>query len=103
MSKTRRTAQEMFPLIERYFQGNMTQKAFCTEQGISLPQLNYWRAKYRRAAAQKPQAFIEIRPDEPQERALTEVVYPHGVRLRLFALVEPSYLEPLLQVEASSA
>ena len=101
MSQTRRTAQEMFPLIERYLQGTMTQKAFCVEHDISLPQLTYWRAKYRREAAHKPEAFIEIRPEQPQERAVMEVVYPHGVRLRLFVPVAPSYLAPLLQAEVS--
>ena len=33
---TRRTAQEMFPLIERYLQNNVTQKAFCADYSRGL-------------------------------------------------------------------
>ena len=91
----------MYPLVERYLQGHQTQKAFCAEHGISTSMLNYWLAKYRKEAAQKPETFIEILPGVPQEQALLEVVYPHGVRLRLLTPVAPSYLAPLLQLEAS--
>lgn len=90
----------MYPLVECYLQGHQTQKAFCAEHGISTSRLNYWLAKYRKEATQRPEAFIEILPDALPERALMEVVYPHGVRLRLFAPIEPAYLEPLLKVEA---
>ena len=90
----------MYPLVERYLQGHKTQKAFCAEHGISTSRLCYWLAKYRRETAEKPGAFIEILPAAPpQEQALVEVVYPHGVRLRLFTLVETAYLEPLLVLE----
>lgn len=91
----------MFPLVESYLKGHQTQKVFCAEQGISTSILCYWLAKYRREVPQKPEAFIEILPGAaPQEQVLLEVVYPHGVRLRLFAPVEPSYLESLLVLEA---
>ena len=81
-------------------EGYKTQKAFCAEHGISVAMLNYWLAKYRRETAQKTDAFIEILPEAPpQEQALVEVIYPHGVRLRLFAPVETAYLEPLLVLE----
>ena len=101
MTQARRTAHEMFPLVEHYLQGHQTQKAFCREHGISTSMLNYWLAKYRKEAAPKPGPFIEILPGAPQEQALLEVVYSHGVRLRLFAPVAPSYLAPLLQLETS--
>ena len=101
MSQPRRTTREMYPLVERYLQGHQTQNAFCAEHGISTSLLNYWLTKYRKEAARKPGTFIEILPGAPQERALMEVVYPHGVRLRLLAPVAPSYLEPLLRLKAS--
>ncbi len=100
MTQTRRTARETYPLVESYLRGHKTQKVFCAEHGISTSILNYWLAKYRREVHQKPGAFIEIMPSAvPQEQALVEVVYPHGVRLRLFAPVETAYLAPLLQLE----
>ncbi len=92
----------MDPLIESYLRGHKTQKAFCAEHGISTSVLTYWLTKYRKEAAQKPGAFIEILPGAvPQEQALVEVIYPHGVRLRLFTPVEPWYLAPLIRLEQS--
>ena len=101
MTQAKRTAQEMYPLVECYLQGHQTQKAFCRAHGISTSKLNYWLAKYRKEATHKPEAFIEILPGARQEQALLEVVYPHGVPLRLLAPVAPSYLAPLLQLETS--
>ena len=100
MTQARRTAREIYPLVERYLRGHKTQKVFCAEHGISTAGFNYWLANYRREAHQKPGAFIELLPSAvPQEQVLLEVVYPHGVRLRLFAPVETAYLSPLLQLE----
>jgi len=97
MTQPRKTAQQMFPLVETYLQGHKTQKAFCAEHNISTSRLCYWLAKYRRATTEQPGAFIEITPPRPAaEAALLEVVYPHGVRLRLFAPAEPAYLERLI-------
>ena len=99
MTQARRTAREMYPLVESYLEGHKTQKVFCAEHGISVAMLNYWLAKYRRETAQKPDAFIEILPEAAPQQALVEVIYPHGVCLRLFAPVEPSFLVPLIRRE----
>lgn len=104
MPQIRRTAREMFPLIERYLESQMTQKTFSAEHGLSVAVLGYWLAKYRKqtAAAAGPEtgAFLELLPrSTPAEQALLEVVYPHGVRLRFFSLLPPAYLEQLLTLE----
>ena len=99
MSKTTRTTQQMYPLVERYLQANKTQKAFCREHGLSTSVLCYWLAKYRRQLSQRPSAFVEIAPDPtPTEGLLLEVLSPQGLRLRLFSLVEPAYLARLLRI-----
>jgi transposase-like protein len=108
MSHTARTTELMYPLVERYLQRQQTQKAFCTEHGLSTSVLNYWLAKYRRqttpAAASERGAFVEIIPAHSAiAQALMEVVYPHGVRLRLFAPVEPAYLARLLTLAVRPA
>lgn len=90
----------MFPLMEEYLNGQQTQKAFCEAHGLSQSKLNYWLAKYRRQMSEQAGDFIEILPGSaPEERAFLEVVFPHGVRLRFFAPVEPAYLERLLTPE----
>jgi hypothetical protein len=100
MIQSLKTASEMYPLIERYLEGHKTQKAFCAEHHISSGQLNYWLAKYRREHADD--AFVEIMPTSaPAEQALMEVVYPHGVCLRLFSPVAPAYLERLLGIQGT--
>lgn len=44
-------------------------------------------------------AFLEIVPTEaPLERAVMEIVYGHGVRLRLFAVPASAELEHLIAV-----
>lgn len=101
MPSSRTCARDMFPLIERYLDRDGAQKAFCRAHGLSLNQLNYWLAKYRRAHAEEPagptRAFQEITPAvSSADAALMEIVFPHSVRLRLFAPVEPTYLERLL-------
>ncbi len=101
MTSSRTSADEMFSLIERYLDRDGTQKAFCREHGLSPGKLNYWLAKYRRAHAEEPAglagAFQEITPTvSSADAALREIVFPHGVRLRLFAPVELAYLERLL-------
>lgn len=104
MTQAKKTAEEMYPLIERYLNDQQTQKAFCREHDLSLCRLNYWLAKYRHQAAERPDAFVEITPvGPPAERALLEVVYPHGIRLRLFEPVEPAYLAPLLTLDSAVA
>lgn len=100
MTHSRKPAHEMFPLVERYLDGHKTQKDFCRAHDISTSKLCYWLAKYRRETAERPSAFLEITPPTPPEAAaLLEVVYPHGVRLRVFSLVEPAYLARLLALE----
>lgn len=97
MHKPRRTAEEMFPLVEQYLQGRQSLKAFCAEHAISASQLYYWRRKYRKQP--QGEAFIRLAPPAAGERAVLEIVYPGGVRLRLFAPVSPAWLTSLLQRE----
>ncbi len=84
----------MFPLVEAYVEGELTQRDFSAEHKISVYVLNYWLAKYRREAAE-PGAFLEIQP-VPPERPLLEVCYPTGVRLLIFSPLKAAYLDHLL-------
>ena len=100
----------MFPIIESFLQERQTQRAFCEEHGLSRSVLGYWLAKYHREMTERPGAFLEITPAAlpqvqavpPAEQALMEVVYPHGVRLRLFSPVAPAFLEHLLMLEGAA-
>lgn len=43
----RRTADQMFPLVERYQSSGQTQKSFCEQEGINMGTFQYWLRKYR--------------------------------------------------------
>lgn len=98
MKRTIRTVEEMYPVVESYLERDQTQKAFCAERGLPLSVLTYWVAKYRREQRDETgDAFVEIGGSVgAAARPLLEVVYPRGVRVRLFAPVAPAYLELLL-------
>ncbi len=96
MKKEKRTADEMFPVVEAYLASELTQKEFSAEHGMSAAVLCYWLAKYRRKSAESG-AFLEIHPvAAAPERPLLEVCYPHGVKLRIFTPLKAAYLDHLL-------
>lgn len=95
MTKTKKSAAEMFPLVEAYLGSELTQRDFSAEHGMSVPVLCYWLAKYRREAAE-PGAFLEIQPVAvAAERPLLEVCYPTGVQLRIFSPLKAASLDHL--------
>lgn len=107
MDRSYRTPEEMYPVIEDYLASGQTQRAFCEEVDLSLQVFTYWLAKYRRevqsdqdeaAASVSGPAFVELghaaSPEGPVLSA--EVVFPSGVRLRLFGSVEPEVLTRLV-------
>lgn len=99
MTRIKRNAEEMFPLVESYLSSQVTQKEFSAEHGMSVAVLNYWLSKYRSESVETG-AFLEIHPSGAvaAERPLLEVCYPHGVKLRIFTPLKPAYLDHLLSV-----
>ena len=97
MDQPKKNAGEMYPLVEKYLEGHLTQKAFSSVHGITEAMLNYWLAKYRKDKANTSDSFIEITQSAlPADHAFMEVVYPRGIRLRFFTPVDPSYLNRLV-------
>jgi len=96
----KRTAVNMFPLIDEYRAGNLTQKQFCQRHNLPLWTFHYWLRKYRKQpiASATPAAFVPVRiaktagPVQPN----CEIVYPNGVTLRFHHPVEPDLLSQLI-------
>lgn len=90
----------MYPVIESYLESGLTQRVFCREHGLGMPVFAYWLAKYRREQKQggsHGSAFIQLAsPAAGSERAVAELVYPSGVRLRLFDAVALETIERLV-------
>ena len=98
MGKPRRTAEQMFPLVEQYEERSQSAAAFCAERGLSYAQLLYWRQKYRREVASADSgSFVEIGGPAADEAAQVELLYPGGMRVRFFAPVSASYLAQLVR------
>jgi hypothetical protein len=51
-----KTEQEMFPLVEGWLSSGLTQKQFCSNQGIPVHILAYWVGRYRKAQPVKTTA-----------------------------------------------
>jgi hypothetical protein len=105
MARQHRTPAEMYPVIESYLESGLTQRVFCRSSGSRCRSFTYWLAKYRREqkferAPSEGNAFIELAaPAGGSERAVAELVYPNGVRLRLFDSVG---VETIAQLVASA-
>jgi hypothetical protein len=104
MTTQYRTSADMYPVIESYLDSGLTQQVFCREHRLSMPVFRYWLAKYRRERRSEQTrtgsgAFIEMSAPAG-ESAVAELVYPNGVRLRLFAAVEADTLGRLVSAGA---
>lgn len=89
----KRTADQMYPIVEGYLACDLTQEAFCMQEEISIAVLNYWLKKYR--TEQGEASFIEIKPTAA---GCLEIAYPNGIRLCFDRLVPAAYLRELLRV-----
>lgn len=93
-----RTEEEMFPLVEQWQSSGQTQKAFCTEQDISISIFTYWLRRYR-DQANTPEAqesgFVSVCLADPRAAAL-ELALPSGAVLRFAQMIPLSYLKALL-------
>ena len=92
----KRTAEQMYPVIEAYLASDLTQEVFCAHEGCSVAVLNYWLQKYRKEHGAACTSFLEIKPSPPSS---LEIAYPNGIRLCFDRLVPAAYLRELLRCE----
>ena len=99
MKQRKRTKEEMYPLVEAYLEvrGTVTIKEFGASHGISEGVFTYWLGKYRRKMVVADQ-FVELSGslDTEESQPLVELLYPSGIRLRMFVPVGPEYLLELV-------
>ena len=98
MAGSNRTTEEMYPLVEAYLTGEMTQKAFAARHGLSLPVFHYWLRKYRTSKKLTGGGFVEVTPrSDVTPPAFLEVDLGRGQQLRFFAPPPATYLIQLLE------
>ena len=103
MKQQNRTKEEMYPLVEAYLEvkGTVTVREFSTSHGIPEGVFTYWLGKYRRQMVPANQ-FVELSGslDPSDSQPLVELLYPGGIRLRMFVPVGPHYLHALVNSDA---
>jgi hypothetical protein len=80
----RRTAEEMFPVVEAWQDSGLSKKAFCEERGIIKSVFLYWCYRYREEKGQG--GFVPLTLGATHAFApgySIEVQYPNGVVLKL--------------------
>lgn len=94
MPRSYRTPDEMYPLVAQFLSSSLTQSDFCSRHDLPISVLRYWLRRHR---SEEPSGFVEVRPESPPaEKAHVEILYPGGVRVRLFSPVTPAYVSALV-------
>jgi hypothetical protein len=82
LSKTMRTSETMYPLVEDYLSSGLSQQQFCDNQPFTVSTFGYWVRKYKQENEEaSPTGFITLNPTVLSGQA--EVIYPNGVRIVL--------------------
>lgn len=106
---TRLTKKTAYPVIARYFSGNLSARDFCKKEGLSDDQFSLWRPRYMAdhnisSPDPAPAAFhpIEVSPGKPSKakdiNIPIEMEYPNGVVLRFENMPEDSRLASLIKL-----
>jgi transposase-like protein len=83
-TQRRRTAEEMFPIVESWQHSGLSKKTFCKEHGIIKSVFFYWCRRYREE--HEPGGFVSLTTGGPlsfTQSHYMEIQYPNGVVLKL--------------------
>lgn len=98
IARSRRSAREMFPLVEQWLKTRENQKDFCSFHCLPVAVFSYWLKKYREQNAslapseENKFAALVIRPESSSGPV---VEFPNGVKIRLSSGTPASYLREL--------
>jgi transposase-like protein len=102
MKKTRRTADEGFPMISRYLSSGVSVEQFCKKENISPAGFYLWKKRYTvstEATDRKKQFYpVSIADSVGDLIGGLSVTYPNGVELRLDSGVSIAELRQLIRL-----
>lgn len=76
------TRKQMFRMIEKWRQSNLTQRSWCTEMRIPYHTFQYWLKKYRKNEKQERLIpFVELKVPTVAVSPYCELHLPDGRRL----------------------
>lgn len=93
----RKTAREMFPLVEQWLESGEKQLDFCAAHDLTVATLGYWLKKYRNQNAAGPRSgkFVSLTVSPSSTRGEIEISYPNGVKIRAGITAGASFLREL--------
>ena len=90
----------MFPIVEKYMNGEMERSELCDIYRIKVATFDYWLRKYRSQAEDSTGKFIALDPLQSGGNDYQmEVEVPGGTKFRFKQLVPVAYLVQLLSGE----
>ena len=96
----RRTSSEMFPVVQKYVNGEKNRSEICDAYRLKMATFDYWLRKYRSQAVATRGKFIAIEPLQSGENGYQmEVEVIGGTKYRFKQLVPVGYLAQLLSKE----
>ena len=72
--------EEMFKIVESYYQSGLSQPAFCRQQGLNKSTFLYWLKKYRK---EKQNDFLPLSVNESKTSFNLELDLPNGIKIRI--------------------
>jgi len=91
----------MFAMIESWRESDMSQRAWCNQNNLSLSTFKYWQKIYDCSQRQSKSGFIELRTPAQTTRHGSGMIicYPNGVRLEIDAASSnPDLLKSLITI-----
>lgn len=88
-------------IIEEYLQSGMTQKMFCEQRGLNLPQFVYYYSQHKieKAAAPKAAAFLPVKvANQDKTAGICEIKLslPNGFQCSFPSYTDPAQLKQLV-------
>ncbi len=90
----RSSREEMFALIEKYFDSSQPQKQFCIDNTITLSKFTYWLKKYRND--QKGAGFIPLNFSQAHIIGETRIELPNGIIITFNASANTTFIGELI-------
>jgi hypothetical protein len=99
MSRTKRSNEEWFSLIQECRTSGLAVRDFCAIKGIHPSNFYYWA---KRQPSTDEKGFVPVTISKPAGQAFSqqsiEIVYPNGVSLRFSSGVDVRMLSQLIRL-----
>lgn len=93
----RKEAEEMYPIVEEYLEGNEPVDAICRRYSLSTSMFYYWHRKYNRAHKLSSESKFVSLDFSASGSFRYELELPNGVKLRSVQIFSPSYISELIR------